>query len=759
MKNELKFKVSSALKDIIGKDLITDDFIAVFELVKNAFDAYATKVDVYFEDIYSENAKIIIKDNGKGMNLKDIKSKWLFVAYSAKKDGTEDESFDYRDKIYVKRAFAGAKGIGRFSCDRLGKTLLLESTKKGKGSKTELLFTEWQKFEQDTKKNFIDVSVLHETKNKNSHGLEYGTVLEVGELRSEWDRAKLLRLKDSLAKLINPNLEEKKNNKFKINIHCKEEENTDLETEKYFEQVNGEVKNFIFDTLGLKTTKISSSISLDGKYITTSLTDGGTLVYKIKEKNNFTPLSGIDSVIYYLNQSAKLTFARRMGVNSVNYGHIFLYKNGFRIYPYGEPGEDPLKIDKRKGQGYSRYLGTREIMGQLNILKDSDELKETSSRGDGLIKTKTYLQLEEFFWSTLKRLERYVVDVQNWGLSIEDENIDTSNIRERITSLIAQLSGSEEIIDFEYSEDILTTLGETQSSSAEAVVNNLNKIAVRSGDVDFVKQTKLALKKLKDLQKAREFAELEADEQRALAKTTSVKLVEKESENLFLKSIKSQDFEEVVSFLHHIGISSKNIDNNLKLLVKRIRKGKKISNEELVDVIQKVIFENRKILSISKFASKANFQLYTSSIKINVVEYVVEYIQNILGLVSTQKPKVNIEKGAKLKFDKELKPIEINIIIDNLISNSRRAKADNIFISFSVLNDDLILKFADDGLGIKKDIVENIFDFGFTTTSGSGIGLYHINKMLVEMGGSIELNEKVKDLTEFVITLKAHESN
>lgn len=64
--NPLTFKISSALKDIIGRDLITDDFIAVFELVKNSFDAYATQVDIYFVDIYGNNPKIIIKDNGKG---------------------------------------------------------------------------------------------------------------------------------------------------------------------------------------------------------------------------------------------------------------------------------------------------------------------------------------------------------------------------------------------------------------------------------------------------------------------------------------------------------------------------------------------------------------------------------------------------------------------------------------------------------------------------------------------------------------------
>jgi DNA mismatch repair ATPase MutL len=71
----LQFRISSELKNIIGKDLITDDFIAVFELVKNSFDAYAKKVTIRFEE-----DKISIQDDGKGMTLEDLKTKWLFVA-------------------------------------------------------------------------------------------------------------------------------------------------------------------------------------------------------------------------------------------------------------------------------------------------------------------------------------------------------------------------------------------------------------------------------------------------------------------------------------------------------------------------------------------------------------------------------------------------------------------------------------------------------------------------------------------------------
>lgn len=79
MEDSLQFKISSALKDLVGKDLITSDNVAIFELVKNSYDAYANHVVITF----TEN-KITIADNGKGMSLSDLKNKWLFLGFSLK---------------------------------------------------------------------------------------------------------------------------------------------------------------------------------------------------------------------------------------------------------------------------------------------------------------------------------------------------------------------------------------------------------------------------------------------------------------------------------------------------------------------------------------------------------------------------------------------------------------------------------------------------------------------------------------------------
>ncbi|WP_138431354.1 sensor histidine kinase [Fodinibius saliphilus] len=756
---DLSFKISSALKDIIGRDLITDDHIAVFELVKNSYDAYATRVDITFENIYSENSKIIIKDNGKGMGLEDIKNKWLFVAYSAKKEGTEDDSFDYRDNIYQKRAFAGAKGIGRFSCDRLGKELLLESTKKEKDAKTEVIVTDWTLFEEDLQDEFINVTIQHETRDESYYGLEHGTVLEITDLRSDWDRKKLLRLKRSLAKLINPTNDEGSQS-FKIFLNVPEEKEQDRKEEDYRKRVNGEIQNRIFDTLEIKTTKIKSYISEDKEYITTELLDGGTLIYKVEEKNPYKKLYDISVDLFYLNRSAKVTFTRRMGLRSKEYGHVFIYKNGFRIYPYGEPGEDPLKIDARKAQGFGRYLGTRELIGQININSDNDELRETTSRGDGLIKTKAYEQLESFFWDTLKRLEKYVVDVQKWGLSIEkleDEDLeqDEKTFQDRISKLIADLSGNDNLIDFEYGDKLLEQLEEAQSESTETLLGNLEKLAEKKKNEDLLKDVKKVNTQVKELKKAKSEAEKKEKEERNKRVATEEKLEEKESQNLFLKSVKSQDFDEVISFIHHMGISASKIDNILTALFNKLRRGKELSHERIQDLIKQAVFENKKIMNISQFATKANFKLYTDAIEINIGEYLREYISNIVDLYNDDGVEISFKnktEGNPKIF--KTRPIELNILVDNMLSNSKKAGASKFEVRLENEGSRHYLVIEDDGKGIPEDKINEITEYGYTSNKGgSGIGLYHIKEIIDRMNAELKVKSKINEGTKFKIFL------
>ena len=420
MGDSLQFKISSALKDLVGKDLITSDNVAIFELVKNSYDAYANHVVITF----TEN-KITIADNGKGMSLSDLKNKWLFLGFSAKKDGTEDEVNDkqksYRDKI--RRFYAGAKGIGRFSCDRLGRLLTI-TTKTRDSLLAEQILVDWANFEVDQKIEFDNVDVEHRTLNVDNvfpDQESHGTIIEIEDLHDEetpWTRKHILELKRSLQKLINPYSE---TNDFVIEIVCEREQKMDLQKLHDgvgFDRdiVNGPLKNSITEILKLKTTQIDVRIS-DG-FVYTTLTDRGVDIYRIREHNIHFPLIKSATVsLSFLNRAAKYNFTRLMGVDSINFGSVFLFRNGFRILPFGETGDDSWGIDFRAQQGRARYLGSRDLMGRVDVtVEDVSELKEVSSRDSGLVDTPMARQVKDLYKQCHKRLERYVVGVL-WGES------------------------------------------------------------------------------------------------------------------------------------------------------------------------------------------------------------------------------------------------------------------------------------------------------------------------------------------------------
>lgn len=452
---EVQFRISSFLKDLIGRELITDEFVAVFELVKNSFDANAKTVKVIFEHQYDpENAKIIIWDDGYGMNLNDLNNKWLFVAHSDKRDGSEDK--DYRDKIQHRRIFAGAKGVGRFSCDRLGSYLNLITLKKEPNAKIETLSIDWTSFEEDSNKEFIDIKVAHQTTQSVPYtNFTHGTILEISGLRDVWDRSRIQNLKISLEKLINP-IQENEADDFSIEIIASNEILRDQKETDKRKIVNGVIRNVVFESLGLKTTQIKVAVIENGGVIQSTLIDRGVEIYSLKERNLYHKLYDITISLFVLNRAGKMNFKKIMGVNSVEYGSVFIYKNGFRIYPFGEEGDDTLQIDRRKQQGFYRFLGTRDLIGRIEINGEKSNLKETTSRDGGLIKNESWEQLYNFFYDkALKRLEAYTVGIIKWG----DEKFDKEtgeiiqpelrpeDVKDKIFDIITSLTRAKDVLD------------------------------------------------------------------------------------------------------------------------------------------------------------------------------------------------------------------------------------------------------------------------------------------------------------------------
>ncbi|MBA2868867.1 ATP-binding protein [Methanococcus maripaludis] len=423
---KLPFKVDPNLKNIIGKELITNDFMAVFEIVKNSYDADASESRIIF-DVRSKPNKnsIYIIDNGIGMDYNDIVNKFLVVGFSEKKYYSET---DYRSKIKSgrKRNFAGAKGIGRFSCDRLGKKLTVY-TKKEDDTGVHVLTIDWNDFEKENSEDFESILQNYEKRediDPEKYGLPnflHGTIIEITGLNSSWNYKRFVRLKTYLKRLINPLALENDEFKILLDVYGIEDEERSIKENPpkknpYMGPISGWIDNLILEDIDMQTVKLKCSIDKSGKNIYTEIFDENKMILRIKESNlKYPSLKNMSINLYYLNENAKKAFKDTVGTEPVNYGSIFLYKGGMRIHPYGDEGDDWLDLEPRKTQGYARFLSTRELLGSIELNGYQSKFEEVSSRDAGLFKNEAFYQLKSFYMENVQKLlEDYVVKVIDW---------------------------------------------------------------------------------------------------------------------------------------------------------------------------------------------------------------------------------------------------------------------------------------------------------------------------------------------------------
>jgi signal transduction histidine kinase len=187
----LNFTVDSALLSELGEKLVETVYIALVELVKNSYDADATLVTVKFVEGEKGFAEIHISDNGLGMNFHDVERYWMKIATTNK--ATDSVSPKYG------RPRTGSKGIGRFCCRRLGRTLTLITTgvKDGEYQTTKVQFA-WGQFKPGTSVTSVDCP----GKRSSSKTGAMGTELMISDLIDEWSNRNYEVLKRQLAVLV-----------------------------------------------------------------------------------------------------------------------------------------------------------------------------------------------------------------------------------------------------------------------------------------------------------------------------------------------------------------------------------------------------------------------------------------------------------------------------------------------------------------------------------------------------------------------------
>lgn len=180
----------------LGRDLVTNDVVAVMELVKNAYDALATRVEVHIQPGVhgGDRPYIEIIDDGQGMNQDTIVNVWCEIATPFRQKRPISKS------IRNSRAVTGEKGLGRLSSARLGRKLRVIT--RTEGSPVLGFSLDWDDMVKvdDLADAAFDVSRLPD----NAFDGLHGTRVRIDELRSTWDDEKIDDLRENLVRLVSP---------------------------------------------------------------------------------------------------------------------------------------------------------------------------------------------------------------------------------------------------------------------------------------------------------------------------------------------------------------------------------------------------------------------------------------------------------------------------------------------------------------------------------------------------------------------------
>ena len=475
MKRErLSIRPYARLLTMLGEQLIKNERIALVELIKNSYDADADWVKVNFENFNddmsaNEKSKIVVEDNGSGMTREDIRNAWMNPAtpqkYIRKKEGKKETP-------EKKRVMQGEKGIGRFAILKLGKKITI--TTRTRNSKFEsVLEYDFGKFDDDfisenekTKEIFLDQIKIDYLESSPPKLIKEsrGTVIEIRELKGIWKQNIIKNLYRDISNLTDPISRitgRKATDNFQISLVCNGkspptedrsiEELKGLIENKSVLKIQGEFnsKKNVFIFTEDESTSSKSKIELNDPKIKGlwiwkqrfGSKQNGDKKNKIYECGNFEfhfyvfDFSRGISGKYELNQQEK---------NMLREHRIYLYRDGVRVYPYGDPDDDWLNIDVTRGTGRAgNFFSNDQVIGWIDISYEKNpELRDKTNR-EGLIEkgnaVNDFLFLIPTFLSYIKQY-RYSRHEQNKRDRNVAEIVRSEIVAKHLSDLKAALS-------------------------------------------------------------------------------------------------------------------------------------------------------------------------------------------------------------------------------------------------------------------------------------------------------------------------------
>lgn len=695
-----KFDISTFR--LLGRELITDRITALFELVKNAYDANATNVHVEFLSVQniSSESRIIIRDDGIGMSFDTIRDKWMVV-------GTNSKRTNRRSPAPMFRKVVGKKGVGRFAVDKLGSRLLLSSQEADAELQVNLLIdwnhyeeqmlaadkeaVEQQKATEEAKATGSSQIATNEPKyftdiankywEKPSQPGKSGTQLDISAIRDPWTKSDIERAYKELAKLVSPLV--RPTYPFNIFLHAPE-----------------------YDLFGYQPVE-NKAIRHATEEIT--LTHDEEWQEKLKHyqgrltkvKVPILSFGPIDFKLYYFDKQAKDIFKREYQGGSID--GIKIYRDGLIATPFAEyeaqdiKKRDILGIDKRRYSGFFNKVSSADLIGILNITDAGNpEVKDSTNRQD-FEDNKEYRELKGFIIGQLEELEDYLAFRRQARL------IDTHT-------------------ELKIANEGLKSFGSILREIKREAPNFL--------------QDRLHLLE-------RQSHQLQLDVSRGIREFQDLTEEKVRQENLFFSLMSLQDY--AFEIAHVVRTALSRIMSFAEFFKNEYPNPS--FDQYFLEYSRNIYDEMAKLDSVLEFLlsytkSNVSFQ------PINVKELIEDLMLNkYADLFSKKNIQAYVDIDQPLVITHNYKFLED--IIENLISNSIKAVEDNqdkkiIKCSGFTSEDNFTLLFSDNGYGIRPEDKERVFNIYFTRTAekgGAGIGLYIVKTRIQSMQGSVEVTD------------------
>lgn len=785
---KIPFIVSARAGKLLGRENFSNPEGAIIELVKNSYDADAKSCLVVFDIVFkiekdengvdkktlnNDSSSIFIIDNGEGMSKDVIKNQWMKIG-----TGNKETEFISKDN----RVKTGAKGIGRFALDRLGfnaEMWTISNERNGFYWKMD-----WKQFDNSDKSiseitadlsdnnvnitEFIKTNFNHIKLEKIFNGVNFntGTILKISNLKDEWYDDKVADVFKSLEALIPPkelnisfevnfqHLQQRKNfgkvetaffNDYDYKLTAKynaenlsvdfvitrNEMDIDIIKKKFSELYKNAKAPYDLKTLENKVFKYSKSI---GELLKWELNDDNIKLLK--------DLGSFNLTFYYLKYGNSLKEdypyktinqkERRTVIEK--FGGVKIYRDSFRVRPYGDPFNDWLKLGARVAQspaGAGQRIGDwrvrpEQTAGIITISRKSNpKLIDKSDRG-GLQENDSYEIFRNIIISVVHEFEfdrTKILNVFYKHSLIQKAKARENEIQERAEKLA----------------DII--VAERKATEEKIYGKKYNEIDLFQQKREEEERKKYE-EAFKDTFKAIDDEKIERDSEEIVQVRGLASL------GLIVSSF-SHELKEVKNNIEDIN----DLENIYTELVSDESK-KKIEYNDGINIIKSLKLDTEKIIHWVDYSLTAVKKDKRKRGNLNFIKYFDSLSQEWKNVLKNRNIDLIIKKDTKAKYLFRAFEMDMNTIFSNLISNSidsfqnlKLMRDREILINMNLEYENLIIDYSDNGTGLPKvfeNNKENIF-LPFTTSKkdrngndiGTGLGMYLVKNVIDDYNGNV----------------------